>query len=332
MNKPLQFLLRLPKQGNSFCPCELSASPFSLSSPGLQLLLEPFLRGAILIYRAATEPEPFKKLGHYPSSCWIWESWLVCAGAPREQLVPTFRGTGAAAQLGTPWTRAQGNSSLLSAGLILFHNLIQAMGCSVGLCLLAVHLPDTLPHPFLIKQWAQVSQFGSTESGEEMALAPLPSSRHSLKRAGQCSPQAVAQDQRRAWSRIASNPIAAALCCWACRSMCFSFLFSVQKCKSLPSWLFLHNSCVSGEQLGEPPDSANLLPWQSRRALKQDSECCGQNHGSPLLLLQPVKRERCSFAWIEVFQFKWRESFALGSMPTKTEQMHSLYFRNILCA
>lgn len=266
-------------------------STFSPSSPGLQLLLELFLHGAILSYPAATEPEPFKKLGHCPSSCWIWESWLLCAGAPREQLVPAFRGTGAAAQLGTLWTQAQGNSSLLSAGLILFHNLIQATGCSVELCLLAVHLPNTLPHPFLIKQWAQVSQFGCMESGEEMALALVPLSGHSLKRAGQYLPQAVAHSQRRAWSRIASNQIAAGVCCWACRSMFFSSLFSLKKCKSLPSWLFLHNSCVSGEQLGEPPDSADLLPWQSRSALKQDLECCGQNRGSPPLLLQPVKRE-----------------------------------------
>lgn len=223
LNKPIPFILV-----SSQLPLFSAAVLCFLPSPTLQLLLELFLRGMIGSEAVAMELEPFKKLGHYPSSCWIWESWLVCAGAPREQPVLAFRGTGATAQLGTPWTQAQGNSSLFSTGLILFHNLIQAMGCSTGLCLLAVHLPDTLPRPFLIKQWAQVSQLGSTKSGGEIALTPVLSPRRSLKRAGQYSAQTLAQNKRSAWSRIAPNQIAAGVCCWVCRSMCFCFLQKVQ--------------------------------------------------------------------------------------------------------
>lgn len=233
--------------------------------------------------------EPFKKLGPYPSSCWIWESWLLRAGAPREQLVLAFRGTGATAQLGTPWTQAQGNSSLFSTGLILFHNLIQAMGCNMGLGLLAVHLPDTLPRPFLIKQWAQVSQFGSTKSGGEMPLAPVLSPRCSLKRAGQYSAQALAQNKRSAWSRVASNQIASGVYCWFLRVNVFLFsLKSVSPCLHgyfcitavfpVSSW----GSCLT--QQISCLNSQKVHSSKTRNA-------AGKTAGPLRCLLQPVKRE-----------------------------------------
>lgn len=200
----------------------------------------------------------------------------------------------------------------------------------MGLCLLAVHLPDTLPRPFLIKQWAQVSQFGSTKSGEGMALAPVLSHRHSLKRAGQYSAQTLAQNKRSEWSRIASNQIASGVCCWVCRSMCFSFCFLWKSASPCLHGYF----CVTavfpvsswGSCLTQQISCLNSQKVHSSKTRDAVGKTVGPLHCLP----QPVKR--CSFTRIEVFRFKWHESFALGSVPPKKEQIHGLYFRNTLCA
>lgn len=62
-----------------------------------------------------------------------------------EQLVLTWRGTGATAQLGTAGHRH--TETAACSALRLFHSLIQATGCCRGLCLRTVHLPDTPPGP-----------------------------------------------------------------------------------------------------------------------------------------------------------------------------------------
>lgn len=60
-----------------------------------------------------------------------------------EQLVLTWRGTGAAAQLGTAGHKHKKTASC--SALVLLHSLTQAMGCCRGLGFWTVHLPDTCP-------------------------------------------------------------------------------------------------------------------------------------------------------------------------------------------
>lgn len=185
-SRPLQFLDRLPKQANSFLSLECSASPFSCCCVVLfafsQLLMELFLCRVTLSEAAAMGLEHFKKLGHYPSSCWIWESWLyvlecqgtACAHIQRNRCHCTTgdnMDTGARKQqLLQHWfdtvPQPEPGSGLL-CGIVLF-------GCP----------PSWHPATLLMKQWAQVSQFGSTKSGEEVALASVLSPGHSLRRAG----------------------------------------------------------------------------------------------------------------------------------------------------
>lgn len=59
----------------------------------------------------------------------------------------------------------------------------------------------------------------------------------------------------------------------------FFLSFSLRKHQSLSGWLFLQNSCASGEQPGELPESAQPRSQLSKSAPRQGYGCCGGTEG-----------------------------------------------------
>lgn len=112
---------------------------------------------------AAMRLEPFKKLGHYPSGCWIWELWLLCAGVLGTACAHMERNR-CHCTTGDSWTQAQRNSGLFSTDAAPQPDT--GYGLLYGLVLMSCPPSWHLPWMFLIQQWTQVSHW---ISGQEMA-------------------------------------------------------------------------------------------------------------------------------------------------------------------